>query len=215
VTLPVTNNLPIAAPDRRRAGGRRCLFLIDKLIGDRVARFASVKYTVKGPWKEPKITFDKPFDALSMAKPMRQLAGTWTHKERAMSLAVIQMVSQSDVLANLAQARRLLEQAQPAAQAGGAAGKLRGHGPSRHCRHRPRRSTGRRPDPAMVETDRPRPQVMDSGRHLAVAAGGPADAKANACSLLIDDQGERGALRQAAPVRCGRGGQSRPLSRIR
>jgi uncharacterized protein YhdP len=40
------------------------LFLIDKLIGDRVARFASVKYTVKGPWKEPKITFDKPFDAL-------------------------------------------------------------------------------------------------------------------------------------------------------
>ena len=37
------------------------LFLIDKLIGDRVARFASVKYTVKGPWKEPKITFDKPF----------------------------------------------------------------------------------------------------------------------------------------------------------
>jgi uncharacterized protein YhdP len=26
-----------------------------------VARFASVKYTVKGPWKEPKITFDKPF----------------------------------------------------------------------------------------------------------------------------------------------------------
>jgi uncharacterized protein YhdP len=38
------------------------LFLIDKLIGDRVARFASVKYTVKGPWKEPKITFDKPFE---------------------------------------------------------------------------------------------------------------------------------------------------------
>jgi hypothetical protein len=27
----------------------------------------------------------------------------------------------------------------------------------------------------MVETDRPRPQVMDSGRHLAVAAGGSTD----------------------------------------
>jgi hypothetical protein len=50
------------------------LFLIDKLIGDRVARFASVKYTVKGPWKEPKITFDKPFDALvAWPSPLRQL----------------------------------------------------------------------------------------------------------------------------------------------
>ena len=38
------------------------LFLIDKLIGDRVSRFASVQYTVQGPWKDPKITFDKPFE---------------------------------------------------------------------------------------------------------------------------------------------------------
>ena len=61
VTLPVTNNLPIAAllVGAPAVGG--ALFLIDKLIGDRVSRFASVKYTVKGPWKEPKITFDKPF----------------------------------------------------------------------------------------------------------------------------------------------------------
>ena len=61
VTLPVTNNLPIAAllVGAPAVGG--ALFLIDKLIGDRVARFASVKYNVKGPWKEPKITFDKPF----------------------------------------------------------------------------------------------------------------------------------------------------------
>jgi hypothetical protein len=57
--------------DRRRAGGRRGLFLIDKLIGDRVARFASVKYTVKGPWKEPKITFDKPFERCE--RSLRQL----------------------------------------------------------------------------------------------------------------------------------------------
>ncbi|MCU1741890.1 MULTISPECIES: YhdP family protein [unclassified Pseudomonas] len=62
VTLPVTNNLPIAAllVGAPAIGG--ALFLIDKLIGDRVARFASVKYSVTGPWKEPKITFDKPFD---------------------------------------------------------------------------------------------------------------------------------------------------------
>lgn len=61
VTLPVTNNLPIAAllVGAPAVGG--ALFLIDKLIGDRVSRFASVKYTVKGPWKDPKITYDKPF----------------------------------------------------------------------------------------------------------------------------------------------------------
>ena len=61
VTLPVTNNLPIAALIVGAPAVGGALFLIDKLIGDRVARFASVAYIVKGPWKEPKITFDKPF----------------------------------------------------------------------------------------------------------------------------------------------------------
>ncbi|MEB0026916.1 YhdP family protein [Pseudomonas sp. MH9.2] len=62
VTLPVTNNLPIAAllVGAPAIGG--ALFLVDKLLGDRVARFASVQYRVEGPWKEPKITFDKPFE---------------------------------------------------------------------------------------------------------------------------------------------------------
>ncbi len=61
VTLPLTNNLPIAALIVGAPAIGGALFLIDKLIGDRVARFASVQYSVKGPWKEPKITFDKPF----------------------------------------------------------------------------------------------------------------------------------------------------------
>jgi uncharacterized protein (TIGR02099 family) len=61
VTLPVTNNLPIAALIVGAPAIGGALFLMDKLIGDRVSRFASVKYTVKGPWKEPKITFEKPF----------------------------------------------------------------------------------------------------------------------------------------------------------
>jgi uncharacterized protein (TIGR02099 family) len=61
VTLPVTNNLPLAALIVGAPAIGGALFLIDKLIGDSVARFASVKYTVKGPWKEPKITYDKPF----------------------------------------------------------------------------------------------------------------------------------------------------------
>ncbi|MGY4492457.1 YhdP family protein [Pseudomonas sp. TE3610] len=61
VTLPLTTNLPIAAllVGAPAVGG--ALFLVDKLLGDRVARFASVQYKVEGPWKEPKITFDKPF----------------------------------------------------------------------------------------------------------------------------------------------------------
>jgi len=62
VTLPVTNNLPIAALIVGAPAIGGALFLIDKLIGDRVSRFASVQYTVQGPWKDPKITFDKPFE---------------------------------------------------------------------------------------------------------------------------------------------------------
>ena len=38
------------------------LFLINKLIGDQVSRFASVQYSIQGPWTDPKITFDKPFE---------------------------------------------------------------------------------------------------------------------------------------------------------
>ena len=62
VTLPVTNNLPIAALIVGAPAIGGALFLIDKLIGDRIARFASVQYKVEGPWKDPKITFDKPFE---------------------------------------------------------------------------------------------------------------------------------------------------------
>ena len=62
VTLPVTNNLPIAALIVGAPAIGGALFLVDKLLGDRVARFASVQYKVEGPWKDPKITFDKPFE---------------------------------------------------------------------------------------------------------------------------------------------------------
>ncbi len=62
VTLPVTTNLPIAALIVGAPAIGGALFLVDKLLGDRVARFASVQYKIEGPWKEPKITFDKPFE---------------------------------------------------------------------------------------------------------------------------------------------------------
>lgn len=62
VTLPVTNNLPLAALIVGAPAIGGALFVVDKLLGDKVARFASVQYTVQGPWKNPKITFVKPFE---------------------------------------------------------------------------------------------------------------------------------------------------------
>ncbi|MBA1201807.1 TIGR02099 family protein [Pseudomonas capeferrum] len=69
VTLPVTNNLPLAAllVGAPAIGG--ALFLVDQLIGDRVARYASVHYRVEGPWKEPRITFVKPFEKSRREQP--------------------------------------------------------------------------------------------------------------------------------------------------
>ncbi|HEN8799667.1 TPA: TIGR02099 family protein [Pseudomonas putida] len=62
VSLPVTNNLPLAALIVGAPAIGGALFLVDRLIGDRVSRFASVNYRVEGPWKEPRITFVKPFE---------------------------------------------------------------------------------------------------------------------------------------------------------
>lgn len=62
VTLPVTNNLPLAALIVGAPAVGGALFVVDKLLGDRVARFASVQYDVKGPMQNPQITFDKPFE---------------------------------------------------------------------------------------------------------------------------------------------------------
>ena len=62
VSLPVTHNLPLAALIVGAPAVGGALFLVDRLIGDRVSRFASVHYRVEGPWKEPRITFVKPFE---------------------------------------------------------------------------------------------------------------------------------------------------------
>ena len=62
VTLPVSNNLPLAALIVGAPAIGGALFVVDKLLRDRVARFASVQYKVEGPWQSPKITFDKPFE---------------------------------------------------------------------------------------------------------------------------------------------------------
>lgn len=62
VALPVTNNLPLAALIVGAPAIGGALFLVDRLLGDKVARYASVNYRVEGPVKEPKITFVKPFE---------------------------------------------------------------------------------------------------------------------------------------------------------
>ena len=62
VTLPVTNNLPLAALIVGAPAIGGALFVADKLLGDRVARFATVQYGVKGDWQNPDISFDKPFE---------------------------------------------------------------------------------------------------------------------------------------------------------
>lgn len=62
VTLPVSNNLPLAALIVGAPAIGGALFVVDKLLGDKVARFASVQYKVEGSWQSPKITFDKPFE---------------------------------------------------------------------------------------------------------------------------------------------------------
>jgi uncharacterized protein YhdP len=62
VTVPVANNLPLAALIVGAPAIGGALFVADKLLGDRVARFASVQYDVTGAWSDPSISFDKPFE---------------------------------------------------------------------------------------------------------------------------------------------------------
>ncbi len=62
VTLPVTNNLPLAALIVGAPAIGGALFVVEKLLGDSVARFASVQYDVEGPLQNPEISFDKPFE---------------------------------------------------------------------------------------------------------------------------------------------------------
>ena len=52
--------LPLAALIAGAPAIGGALFVVDKLLGDRVARMASVKYHVNGPWQNPQISFLKP-----------------------------------------------------------------------------------------------------------------------------------------------------------
>lgn len=60
VTLPVSNNLALAALMVGAPAVGGALLVFDQLLGDQVAKVASVRYHVNGPWEDPKITFLKP-----------------------------------------------------------------------------------------------------------------------------------------------------------
>lgn len=59
VALPVTNNLPLAAIAIGAPAIGGALFVVDRLIGDRLARFASVTYHITGDWQHPDISLTK------------------------------------------------------------------------------------------------------------------------------------------------------------
>lgn len=59
VALPLTNNLPLAAVVVGAPAIGGALFIVDRLIGDRVSRFASVNYYISGSWLNPTISLSK------------------------------------------------------------------------------------------------------------------------------------------------------------
>jgi len=63
VTLPLSNNLPLAALIVGAPAIGGALFVVDKLLGNHIARFASVQYSVNGSLQHPQINFDKPFES--------------------------------------------------------------------------------------------------------------------------------------------------------
>lgn len=59
VALPLSNNLPLAAIAVGAPAIGGALFVVDRLIGDRLARFASVTYHISGDWQNPDISLGK------------------------------------------------------------------------------------------------------------------------------------------------------------
>ncbi|HYQ37757.1 MAG TPA: YhdP family protein [Pseudomonas sp.] len=61
VTLPLSNNLPLAALLAGAPPVAGALFIVDRLVGDRLSRVASVEYRVDGTLQDPQISlFGKP-----------------------------------------------------------------------------------------------------------------------------------------------------------
>ncbi|MDT3718556.1 YhdP family protein [Pseudomonas oryzihabitans] len=59
VGLPVSNSLPLAALIAGAPAIGGALFIVDRLIGDRLTRMASINYHIEGPWQNPTMTTGK------------------------------------------------------------------------------------------------------------------------------------------------------------
>ena len=59
VGLPVSNSLPLAALIAGAPAIGGALFIVDRLIGDRITRMASINYHIEGPWQNPTMTTGK------------------------------------------------------------------------------------------------------------------------------------------------------------
>lgn len=56
VTLPITENLALAAVFLATPQIAGAVFLVDKLIGKQLSKFTSVRYSIEGPWDAPQMT---------------------------------------------------------------------------------------------------------------------------------------------------------------
>ena len=59
LAMPITRNLPLAAVAVGAPAVGGALFVIDRLVGDRFARMAAVRYSIRGDWQDPQITLSK------------------------------------------------------------------------------------------------------------------------------------------------------------
>lgn len=55
VTLPISSNVPLAAVLLGAPQVAGAVFVIDKLIGDRLERFTTLRYRLSGNWEEPEL----------------------------------------------------------------------------------------------------------------------------------------------------------------
>ncbi len=61
LTVPLTSNLPFAALIVGAPYLAGAIFLTEKLLGDRLERFASAQYSIRGPWANPEVKLEKMF----------------------------------------------------------------------------------------------------------------------------------------------------------
>jgi uncharacterized protein YhdP len=56
VTLPLTSNIPLAAVLLGAPQVAGAMFLIDKLIGDKLEKVTTIRYRVSGDWNDPEVS---------------------------------------------------------------------------------------------------------------------------------------------------------------